>query len=45
MVEHPIRQAILMQPIEHTNGVVRVPGGPGRGIEVNREALARFAAG
>jgi D-galactarolactone cycloisomerase len=42
--EHPIRQAVLMQPIEHTNGIVRVPEGPGLGIEVNREALANFAA-
>jgi D-galactarolactone cycloisomerase len=40
--EHPIRQAILQRPIEHTNGVVRVPDGPGLGIEIDREALARF---
>ena len=43
--EHPIRQAILMEPIEHNNGVVRVPEGPGLGIEIDRKALARFAAG
>jgi D-galactarolactone cycloisomerase len=42
--EHPIRQALLAQPIEHTNGIVRVPDGPGLGIEVDRDALARFAA-
>jgi D-galactarolactone cycloisomerase len=42
--EHPIRQAVLTQPIEHIGGVVRIPDGPGLGIEVNREALARFAA-
>jgi D-galactarolactone cycloisomerase len=42
--EHPIRQAILKQPIEHVRGVVRVPDGPGLGIEVDREALKRFAA-
>jgi len=40
--EHPIRQAILKQPIEHVKGVVRVPNGPGLGIEIDREALARF---
>jgi D-galactarolactone cycloisomerase len=40
--EHPIRQAILMQPIEHSRGVVRVPNGPGLGIEIDRKALARF---
>jgi D-galactarolactone cycloisomerase len=42
--EHPIRQAILTQPIEHERGVVRVPDGPGLGIEIDRKALARFAA-
>jgi D-galactarolactone cycloisomerase len=42
--EHPIRQEILMQPIEHVRGVVRVPDGPGLGIEINRDALAKFAA-
>lgn len=40
--EHPIRQAILTRPIEHERGIVRVPDGPGLGIEVDREALARF---
>ena len=43
--EHPIRQAILVAPIEHAGGVVRVPDGPGLGIEVDRAALARFRAG
>ena len=42
--EHPIRQAVLTSPIEHDGGVVRVPCGPGLGIEVNRDALASFAA-
>lgn len=42
--EHPIRQAILTAPIEHVRGVVRVPDGPGLGIEIDRKALARFAA-
>ena len=42
--EHPIRQSILVTPIEHIGGVVRVPEGPGLGIEVDRKALARFAA-
>ena len=43
--EHPIRQSLLVQPIEHTKGVVRVPDGPGLGIEIDRKALARFAVG
>jgi D-galactarolactone cycloisomerase len=42
--EHPLRQAVLTAPIEHTNGMVRVPNGPGLGIEVDREALAQFTA-
>jgi D-galactarolactone cycloisomerase len=41
--EHPIRQAILTQPIEHTGGLAVVPDGPGLGIEIDRDALARFA--
>jgi D-galactarolactone cycloisomerase len=41
--EHPIRQAILEEPIEHVKGVVHVPDGPGLGIEIDREALARFS--
>ena len=40
--EHPIRQSLLVQPIEHASGIVRVPDGPGLGIEVDRDALARF---
>lgn len=40
--EHPIRQAILAEPIEHKAGRVRVPEGPGLGIEIDREALAHF---
>jgi D-galactarolactone cycloisomerase len=43
--EHPIRQALLTQPIEHVRGVVHVPDRPGLGIEVDRAALARFAVG
>ena len=42
--EHPIRQAILTQPIEHVGGIVRILDGAGLGIEINREALACFAA-
>ena len=42
--EHPIRQALLATPLEHIGGIVRIPDGPGLGIEVDRKALARFAA-
>jgi D-galactarolactone cycloisomerase len=41
--EHPIRQSLLVRPIEHENGIVRIPDGPGLGIEVNRDMVARFA--
>jgi D-galactarolactone cycloisomerase len=40
--EHPIRAALLAKPIEHVNGIVSVPPGPGLGIEVDRKALAHF---
>ncbi len=42
--EHPFRQAVLKMPIEHVDGVVQIPDGPGLGIEVDRAALQRFAA-
>ncbi|PHP66007.1 mandelate racemase [Zhengella mangrovi] len=40
---NPFRQAIAKTPIEHDNGIVRIPDGPGLGIEIDREALAKFA--
>ncbi len=40
---NPFRQAIARTPIEHENGVVRIPDGPGLGIEIDRDALAEFA--
>ncbi|GLK72350.1 mandelate racemase/muconate lactonizing enzyme family protein [Ancylobacter dichloromethanicus] len=42
--EHPFRQAVLTSPIEHVRGWVDIPTGPGLGIEIDRAALARFAA-
>jgi D-galactarolactone cycloisomerase len=42
--EHPIRDAILAEPIRHEAGVVAIPQGPGLGIEIDRGALAAFAA-
>ncbi len=41
--EHPFRQAIMTRPIEHSGGVVQVPQGPGLGIDIDRDALQRFA--
>lgn len=41
--ENPFRQAVVTVPIEHEKGVVAIPDGPGLGIEIDRDALARFA--
>ncbi|AWN14677.1 mandelate racemase/muconate lactonizing enzyme family protein [Salinisphaera sp. LB1] len=40
---NPIRQAVLRAPIEHEQGWVRVPEGAGLGIEIDRDALSRYA--
>jgi D-galactarolactone cycloisomerase len=40
---NPFRQAVVTKPIEHVNGVVTIPDGPGLGIEINRAALSEFA--
>ncbi|WP_137700672.1 mandelate racemase/muconate lactonizing enzyme family protein [Marimonas lutisalis] len=42
---NPFRMAILKQPITCENGRVAVPDGPGLGIEIDREALARWSVG
>ncbi|MEM7775085.1 MAG: mandelate racemase/muconate lactonizing enzyme family protein [Pseudomonadota bacterium] len=41
--EHPFRQAVLKAPIEHVDGVVAIPDGPGLGIEIDRGALEQFS--
>lgn len=40
--EHPFRQAVIKTEIEHDGGVVKVPDGPGLGIEIDRAAIDRF---
>lgn len=40
---NPFRQAVLTRPIEHESGMVRIPDGPGLGIEINRAAIAEYA--
>lgn len=42
--EHPFRQSVLTSPIEHENGRVAIPMGPGLGVEVDREGIARYRA-
>ncbi|MDI6024705.1 mandelate racemase/muconate lactonizing enzyme family protein [Corticibacterium sp. UT-5YL-CI-8] len=39
---NPFRQAVVKQPLEHYNGVVAIPDGPGLGIEIDRDALAEY---
>jgi len=43
--EHPIRMAVLTEPIEQKNGWVQIPAGPGLGIETDRAAVDRFRIG
>ena len=42
--EHPIRMAVLAEPIGQTEGWVTIPDRPGLGIEIDRTAIANFAA-
>ncbi len=41
--ENPFRQAIVQTPLEHNQGVMTIPNGPGLGIEINRDALSTYA--
>ncbi|WP_312364861.1 mandelate racemase/muconate lactonizing enzyme family protein [Ensifer sp.] len=40
--DNPFRQAVVKTPIDHDQGVVKIPSGPGLGIEIDRDALAEF---
>ncbi len=40
--EHPVRMAIINDPIRHQQGRIAIPQGPGLGIEINREALQAY---
>jgi D-galactarolactone cycloisomerase len=40
--EHPVRMAVLREPIVREGGWVAVPQGPGLGIEIDRAALDRY---
>ena len=40
---NPFRQTIIKQPIEHINGIVNIPNGPGLGIEIDRDVIAQYA--
>jgi D-galactarolactone cycloisomerase len=41
---HPFRETLIDRPLRQRDGWLKLPGGPGLGIEVNRDALKRFAA-
>lgn len=41
--ENPFRQAVVHTPLEHHQGVMAIPDGPGLGIEINRDALSTYA--
>lgn len=41
--ENPFRQAVVHTPLEHQQGVMTIPDGPGLGIEINRDALSTYA--
>ena len=40
--EHPVRMAVLREPIVREGGWVAVPHGPGLGIEIDRAALDHY---
>jgi len=40
---NPFRQAVVTTPLEHVDGVVQIPDGPGLGIDIDRQALADYA--
>ncbi len=42
--EHPIRMAVIREPIVQREGWVAIPDRPGLGIEIDRAALAQFTA-
>jgi len=43
--EHPFRQAVVRTPLEHVDGMVSIPDGPGLGIEIDTDAIARWRVG
>ena len=42
MTEHGIRAALLTDALRPRNGMMKIPDGPGLGIEIDRAALQRF---
>lgn len=44
MSENALRTELAKNPVIHKDGVVTIPQGPGLGIEINRDLLAKYAA-
>ncbi len=42
--EHPLRMAVIREPIVQRDGWVEIPDRPGIGIEIDRASLAKFSA-
>ena len=42
MSENALRTELAKEPIVHSDGIVAVPQGPGLGIEINRDLLAKY---
>jgi D-galactarolactone cycloisomerase len=40
---NPMREGLLTGPMTPQRGRISLPGGPGLGVEVDRDALARYA--
>lgn len=40
--ENPFRDFLAVDPITQTNGIVPVPQGPGLGIEIDRDVIAKY---
>ena len=43
MSENALRTELAKAPITHADGMVTVPQGPGLGIEINRDVLAKYS--
>ena len=39
---NPLRDTLAKEPIEQKKGIVKVPNGPGLGIEIDREILKKY---
>jgi L-rhamnonate dehydratase len=42
VMDQPLRNALLQSPIRPRDGIVRVPEGPGLGIELNESTISRY---